>query len=126
MSQYETCDKVIIDEGHFFEDLFESVLIMAHKHKKDVLVGGLYADYMAVPFVQMTKLIAHACEVRFLKAKCKLCDLEDNMAIYTKMIENVPTKKLPKAYGSPEVCETRIIVGGSEKFTPVCLKHFLG
>lgn len=112
MSEYKIADKIIIDEGHFFEDLSESVLKMAHEHKKEVLIGGLYADYMAVPFIEMTKLIAHSNEVKFLKAFCKMCQHDDVVkeAIYTKFLGK---------------SSSRIIVGGSDIYTPVCLEHFL-
>ena len=115
MEEYEEASKVIIDEGHFFTDLCTSVLLMAHRDGKDVLVAGLYADYQAEPFEQMVGLMAHA-RVRFLTAICKLCG-DETKAVYTRLIQTAAVGYLPEV--------SRINVGGSEKYMPVCAKHYL-
>ncbi len=111
LKEYEECSKIIIDEGHFFGDLCNSVLLMAHRDGKDVLIGGLYADYKAEPFDEMVKLMAHA-KVKFLTALCKKCK-DGTEAIYTKFID------------LELVEDSRFNVGGSEKYMSVCAKHFL-
>jgi thymidine kinase len=112
MPEYQDVDVIIIDEGHFLEDLCESVLVMAHRDKKCIYVGGLYADYMAVPFANMANLMAHANSVRFLTARCTICGGE---AVYTDVASRDLGSSKP---GS------RIEVGGADKYAPVCANHF--
>lgn len=113
--EYQDSTKLFIDEGHFFADLCDSVLLMAHRDGKDILVGGLYADYTSTPFAEMVNLMAHA-NVKFLTALCKECK-DGTEAIYTKYIGETHCE---------ENDDSRLIVGGAEKYMAVCSKHFLG
>ena len=97
---------VIIDEGHFYQDLCEGTLKILENF--DVIVAGLYADFLATPFENMTKLIVHADNVHFIKALCLLCK-DGTHATYTKRLSDE---------------KDRILLGGKEKYISVCRKHF--
>lgn len=117
MDDYLNADDVIVDEGQFFEDLCDTVITMVRKDNKNVLVGGLFADYCAMPFYEMSKLMAHANFVIFLKSICQKCSDLGHL--------NVPaTYTMKKINSAAEPCDNRIDVGGSDKYMPVCSNHF--
>jgi len=58
-------DIIGIDEGQFFPDLVELVLL-----KKIVIVAALNADYKMEPFPNVSKLISKADKIKLLKAYC--------------------------------------------------------
>ena len=98
---------IFIDEGQFFNDLYESVKILLLQYKKTIYIGGLDGDYKQEPFYnsRMIDLIPYATTVTKLTAKCVDCN------------ENAPfTKRL--IYSGEQ-----ILVGGSDSYKPVCLNH---
>ena len=96
---------IIIEEGQFFSDIYETVVEWA-KTKK-VYVAGLNGDANQNLFGDMYKLISHADEIVFLKALCKVCN-DGTAAIFTK--KNVDNGKV-------------VEVGGPEMYQTVCRKH---
>jgi thymidine kinase len=96
---------IIVEEGQFFSDIFEKVVEWC-KTKK-VYVAGLNGDANQNLFGNLYKLVAHADEITFLKALCKICN-DGTPAIFTKKNGN-----------NDQVVE----VGGEELYEAVCRKH---
>ena len=100
---------IIIDEAHFYEDLFD-VVVKLLSQGKNIIVAGLSGDYMLKPFTKsrFLELIPYCTEIVKLSARCEICD---KSAHYTKMItSNTPTDQIK--------------VGGKETFIPVCPEHY--
>jgi thymidine kinase len=62
----------LINEGQFFDDLYEVVLDMLDKGKK-VYVGGLDGDFRRNKFGQILDLIPYCDSVTKLKSLCGIC-----------------------------------------------------
>jgi thymidine kinase len=65
-------DVVLINEGQFFEDLYEVVLIML-RHKKKVYVCGLDGDFERKKFGQILDIIPYCDKVTKLTSLCSIC-----------------------------------------------------
>jgi thymidine kinase len=100
---------VVIDEGQFFHDLFDSVTAWADECPIHVVVAGLDGTFQREPFGDILRLIPHAEEVLRLSALCAECK-DGTKAIYSKRVELV---------------SDTIHVGSSESYRPVCRKHYL-
>jgi len=100
---------VFIDEGQFFNDLYEVVKLLLLTHKKYIYICGLDGDFEQKPFndSRLLDLIPYASRILKLTAKCYKCN-ED--APFTKRIINSTEK---------------ILVGGAEDYQPVCLEHLV-
>jgi len=100
---------IFIDEGQFFNDLYEVVKQLLLIHKKNIFIGGLDGDFEQKPFYDshLLDLIPYATDVIKLKAKCYKCEAT---APFTKRIVSSSEK---------------ILVGGAEDYQPVCLEHLV-
>jgi thymidine kinase len=79
------------------------------------MIGGLYADYRGIPFPNIVRLLPFATKVKFMHALCTECS-DGTKATLTKKIDNTAAATATTAAAAK-------IVGGSEKFAPVCWKH---
>lgn len=105
---YKKSEVVFIEEGQFFDDLFETVTIAANKDNKLVIVSGLDGDFMLNPFEQIVRLIPHAENVKKFNALCKKCG-DGTPASFSKRIIN---------------SQEREIVGSDGIYEAVCRKHY--
>ena len=92
----------IINEGQFFEDLYDVVNLLVTEHNKIVYVGGLDGDFNMKKFGQMLDLIPICDKVEKLTAICSLCK---KTACFTKRI--IQDKK-------------QVLIGSSDMYIPVC------
>ena len=97
-----TFDAIIINEGQFFDDLYEVVKGLL-KLRKTIYVCGLDGDYQQKKFGQVLDIIPLADEVEKRKALCALCR-DGTEAAFTRRLTN----------------ETEQKVIGSENYIPVC------
>jgi len=101
-----TCEVVLINEGQFFIDLYDSVVIMLG-HGKQIYVCGLDGDFERKKFGQILDLIPLCDKVTKLTSLCSLCK-NGKPAIHSKRI----------------TCETQQTVVGSDNYIPVCRTCF--
>jgi thymidine kinase len=94
-------DTILINEGQFFPDLYESVEQLVNKHNKRVHVCGLDGDFQRNKFGNMLDLIPLCDSVTKLQSKCHTCS---KLAIFSHRI----TK------------ETEQVVIGSTNYVPLC------
>ena len=100
-------DVFLINEGQFFEDLYDTVDELVNTYNKKVYVCGLDGDYKqeVFPNCKLLDLIPFSTSIIKLNAKCSFCK---NKAPFTKRIIN---------------SDNIVLIGGSESYQPVCIKH---
>jgi len=98
---------ILIDEGQFFNDLYDIVKLLLIKYGKTIYIGGLDGDYKQEPFTnsRMFDLIPYANTITKLTSRCSVCN---ETAPFTKRISDSNQK---------------ILIGGSNEYKPVCLEH---
>lgn len=100
--QYLPAQVILINEGQFFPDLYDTVLKMIKDNKK-VYIAGLDGDFQRKKFGQMLDLIPLCDTVTKLTSLCNICK-NGNLGIFSKRITN----------------ETEQTVIGSDNYIPVC------
>lgn len=100
-------DTIAINEGQFFSNLGEFVLKML-EIGINVIVCGLDSDFKKKPFREITDLIPHANHLLKLYALCTICK-DGTKALYSKRVKGG---------------DSRIQVGGSDSYIPVCRKCY--
>jgi thymidine kinase len=109
MSTYEQlkdANVYLINEGQFFEDLYEYVSYLLEKGKK-VYVCGLDGDFERKKFGQILDLIPHCDKVTKLTSLCSICK-NGEPGIFSMRLTN-------------EKCQTLV---GSDNYIPVCRKCY--
>jgi len=112
LPEYKQAQVIIIDECNFFSHLVPAVLHMVEKDHKKVFAAKLNSTFERTPFGEFHNLFCVADDIVFLKGTCADCQ-DGTPSIFSKLIIDEPHQ--------PD----DIIVGGKEKYKPVCRKHFL-
>jgi thymidine kinase len=97
---------VLINEGQFFPDIYDSVIKMVEHENKRVFICGLDGDFKRNKFGGLIDLIPMANEICKLSAKCNVCN---NPAPFSHRIST----------------ETSQIVIGSSNYIPLCRSCYL-
>ena len=105
--QSESIQYVIIDEGQFFQHLYDFCLLCLEKLKINVIVTGLDGDYQRKPMGEILNLIPIANTITKLASTCNICQEE---AIFTHRIVNE---------------SNQVLIGGSDKYIPLCRTHYI-
>ena len=66
-------DIILINEGQFFEDLYDAAIYLVEKLKKRVYIAGLDGDFKQEKFGRLLDLIPKCDEVIKLHAICAKC-----------------------------------------------------
>ena len=107
LEEYKQSRVIIIDEGQFYPDLYDTLRKELQSTKKRFIVGGLSGDFNMRPIGQMIDLIPLADEIIKLEAYCIYCK-NGNKASFTKrIIQDTQT----------------ILIGKGDIYVPVCRKH---
>lgn len=94
-------DIILINEGQFFSDLYESTYELVEKYKKQVYICGLDGDFKRNKFGQMLELIPICDKIIKLSATCVRCK---QPAIFSKRLST----------------EEQQVVIGSSNYEPMC------
>lgn len=108
---YSTSEIVMIDEGQFFDNLFNSVMIMVENDNKHVIISGLLLDTERNNFGEMSLLIPYADKHQQLYSKCSYCQ---EKGLFTDL-----------KHDQSKTTRNQIDVGSSNKYIPVCRYHYL-
>jgi thymidine kinase len=100
-------DVIIIDEGHFFDDLKENISYWLNNNNIHIIIGGLDGDYKMNKIGQILELIPIADKCIKLNSICLLCN-DGTKAPFT----------LRKIKSSEQIC-----IGGNDIYISVCRKH---
>lgn len=100
-------DCIVIEEAQFFKGLLNLVKWLIVERNKDVLIVGLDGCAKQEPFGEILQCIPWTTRLTKLSALCSECK-DGTLAPFTKRnIEN----------------ESKVLIGGSESYSAVCLKH---
>ena len=102
----KNADVILINEGQFFDDLYECVSDMLNKNKS-VYISGLDGDFERKRFGQMLDLIPLCDKVTKLTSLCSMCK-NGQPGIFSKRISS----------------ETQQTLIGSDNYIPVCRACF--
>jgi len=112
MNTFTNAEYIFIDEGQFFNDLYDVIinvikLSSQNTSNKFIYISGLDGDFNQRPFSnsRILELIPYASNVIKLMARCYICGGDAPM-----------TKRLINS------TET-ILVGGAEMYQPCCYEH---
>ena len=72
-------DAFFINEGQFFDDLYEGVNYLVNMQNKKVYVCGLDGDFQRREFGSILKILPLCDDVVKLKAICKSCKIKDGI-----------------------------------------------
>lgn len=101
-------DVIMINEGQFFCDLFDTVLEMVEHENKKVYICGLDGDFKRAKFGQILDLIPFCDKVTKLQSLCSICKNGTN-GIFSHRV-------------SQEVSQ---VVIGSDNYKPLCRACYL-
>lgn len=93
-------DVFLINEGQFFEDLYNCVDIIVNKRKKKVYVCGLDGDYERKKFGSILDIIPLCDDVVKLKGICKECFFKDSIFTHRLTEEKEQTLISSNKYNS--------------------------
>jgi thymidine kinase len=99
----ENSDVVLINEGQFFEDIYEAVLEMVEVNHKSVYICGLDGDFKRNKFGRLLDLIPYCDEISKLTSLCAYCK-NGTPGIFSHRITN----------------ETSQVVIGTDNYVPLC------
>jgi len=105
---YNVADVIVIEEGQFFDKLYDFALEAADNDSKIIIIAGLDGDSNREEFGDIIKLIPKCDSITKLHALCSICK-DGTLAPFTKRI--VKNKN-------------QVLVGVNE-FIPVCRYHYL-
>lgn len=108
IDKYNECEYIIVDEGQFFEDLFDFVNKSINIDNKHVIVVGLNGDSNRLNFGDINLLYPQADKINLLTAMCIMCK-NGTPGIFSKKITN-------------NLNQTDI--GSTDKYIPVCRKCY--
>lgn len=106
---YTKANVICIEEGQFFNDLYEQVQLIVERDNKHVIVSALDGNYQRCPYEQVLCLIPFAESVIKLNALCLFCKDGTPAAFSKRIVKD----------------DALVLVGGSESYASVCRKHFL-
>lgn len=97
----------MIDEGQFFNNLYNFCILCLEKLNINVIVTGLDGDYKRKPMGEILDLLPIANTITKLSSKCNVCQ-ED--AIFThRTVSNTD----------------QVLIGGCDEYIPLCRKHYV-
>ena len=102
-AELRAADVILINEGQFFDDLYDCVIDMVETHNKIVYICGLDGDFKRKRFGQILDLIPYCDKMVKLHALCSNCR-NGTPAIFSHRITD----------------EALQIVIGSDNYKPLC------
>ncbi|CAL8470270.1 g9812 [Coccomyxa elongata] len=105
--EYHEYSVFAIDEAQFLPDLLEFCTTAADVDRKHIVVAGLDGDFKRQRFGQVLDIVSVADSVTKLAGKCAYCDKQ---ALFSLRIA---------------ADERQALVGGADKYAPVCRHHYV-
>ncbi|MBI95537.1 hypothetical protein CL656_00075 [bacterium] len=105
-TEYNNSEFIFINEGQFFEGLYDFCNNAANEDNKIIYVCGLDGDYKQKKFGELLDLIPISDSVNKLSALCKICG---EKASFTK--RNTSSDK-------------KILIGNDNIYSAVCRHHY--
>lgn len=105
-NNFMNADVILINEGQFFSDIYDSVKQLVEVFNKKVYVCGLDSDFRRQKFGDLLNLITLCDNVVKLHSSCSKCN---NEAIFSHRLSN----------------EDNQVVIGSDNYKPLCRNCYL-
>lgn len=101
-----------VDEAQFYPDLISTVIRWVDQEDKMVFCSGLDGTYQRTPFGHFLELIPYADKCKMMHSLCHYCLKigSENRAPFTLRTTDEMTE---------------IVIGGVDKYIPVCRHHYL-
>jgi thymidine kinase len=99
----DAADVILINEGQFFEDIYDTVLEMVEIYHKVVYICGLDGDFKRNKFGRLLDLVPYCDEIVKLSSLCAYCK-NGTPGIFSHRISN----------------ETSQVVIGVDNYVPLC------
>ena len=106
--QIKNLNTIVIDEGQFFNDLFNIIKKWLNTYNIHIIIAGLDGDFQQKPIGDILKLIPLSDKCIKLNSLCNIC--KDGT-------------KAPFSFRLDE-SKKSILVGGSDKYIPLCRTHY--
>jgi thymidine kinase len=97
-----SAEVILINEGQFFEDLYDCVVEMLNENKK-IYIAGLDGDFERKKFGQMLDLVPMCDSITKLTSLCSICK-NGELGIFSLRLTN----------------EKQQTLVGSDNYIPVC------
>lgn len=110
---------ILVDEGQFFDDLYDVVIDWVENDGKHLIVSGLCGDFERKKFGKILDLIPHCDNVKKLQARCYYC-LQDLAKSDFK--GNVMSISAPFTFRKNND-KNQVHIGGKDDYIPVCRYH---
>lgn len=120
-SEYLESRLVVVEEAQFFPDLIPFIQNAVDYDGKHAVVVGLDGDAERQPFGRILELIPLCDRVTKLTALCKQCS-DGTPALFTYDNDSSTEYSSSMTFNSHE---SKIHVGGEERYSALCRKHFL-
>ena len=104
----QQADTILINEGQFFQDIFENVLHLVESKCKEVFICGLDGDFMRNQFGKLLHLIPFCDSVEKLTSLCSDC-----------------RDGTPAIFSFRTSVEVEQLVIGSDNYKPLCRACYL-
>jgi thymidine kinase len=105
-SAIQLSDIILINEGQFFSDIYETVLYIVETLKKKVFICGLDGDFKRQKFGRLLDLVPLCDNIVKLKSRCDICS-EPALFSYRK-VDNIQQ-----------------VLIGSDIYVPLCRDCYL-
>jgi len=106
---FKTAQVVMIEEGQFFNCLFDVVVHMMDVCKKKVYISSLNGDSNRQLFGEIYKLLPYCHHIEWLSALCKSCK-DGTPGVYSKRKQQ---------------SDQQVQVASGDVYEAVCLMHYL-
>lgn len=118
-NKFKMCSVILIDEGQFFNDLYDWVKHVLDNYNKKIYISGLDGDINRNKFGHIIDLVPLCDKITKFKSLCTICK-NGKKAIFTiKILENNSNSVDINQQGNT------ILVGGSETYKAVCRSCYL-
>lgn len=102
-TDFESADVILVNEGQFFEDLYDATIYLVETMKKRVYIAGLDGDFKQEKFGQILDLIPKCDDVVKLHAICSVCR-DGTPAIFSMRISDEADQVLIGTTNYSAVC----------------------
>ena len=103
--EIRNADVILINEGQFFEDLYECVIDMVENHNKIVYICGLDGDFKRNRFGKILDLIPYCDKIVKLHSLCSICK-NGKSAIFSHRLTDESSQVVIGATNYIPLCRT--------------------
>jgi thymidine kinase len=111
LPEFEESEMIFIEEGQFFEDIYDTTIWLVEKKEKCVTIAGLDGTSERKGFgknIDLLRLLPIAEDFIKFRGLCKFCNDGTESSFTLRLTES----------------KEEVLVGGEESYVGVCRKHW--